>query len=313
MEFPRGSKELLSGTFAGVVGTIFGHPLDTIKVRLQTQSQYKNAIDCARQVFKTEGIAKGFYRGLVPPLISLTFLNALAFASVGQCQQGFRHINVLRGQKADLQNYQFFVAGGVTGAFAGIFSTPFDMVKTRMQIDNLTGKNYSGSFNCATTITKLYGIRTLYASFGINSVREVAFCSIYFGFYEHLKRGLTNLFKPTPAPPTTSISSTTVSRRDSQSQLAILIAGGSSGALAWLISFPLDCIRVRIQSQPLAQIYEGTTKEGTIAAAKQIFAARGLGGFYSGIGPSIVRAFIVSSTRFSAYEFAFQMLSSLEK
>ncbi len=25
-------KELLSGTFAGIVGTVFGHPLDTVKV-----------------------------------------------------------------------------------------------------------------------------------------------------------------------------------------------------------------------------------------------------------------------------------------
>jgi hypothetical protein len=30
--FPVGSKEVLSGTFAGVVGTVFGHPLDTVKV-----------------------------------------------------------------------------------------------------------------------------------------------------------------------------------------------------------------------------------------------------------------------------------------
>ena len=30
---PHGFKEVLSGSFAGVVGTFFGHPLDLIKVR----------------------------------------------------------------------------------------------------------------------------------------------------------------------------------------------------------------------------------------------------------------------------------------
>lgn len=30
--FPSGSKEILSGSFAGIIGTLFGHPLDTIKV-----------------------------------------------------------------------------------------------------------------------------------------------------------------------------------------------------------------------------------------------------------------------------------------
>lgn len=31
----RGTKEVLAGTFAGIVGTIFGHPLDLVKVRNQ--------------------------------------------------------------------------------------------------------------------------------------------------------------------------------------------------------------------------------------------------------------------------------------
>jgi hypothetical protein len=29
---PRGTKELIAGIFAGISGTIIGHPLDTVKV-----------------------------------------------------------------------------------------------------------------------------------------------------------------------------------------------------------------------------------------------------------------------------------------
>lgn len=35
----------------------------------------------------------------------------------------------------------------------------------------------------------------------------------------------------------------------------------------------------------------------------------GVGGFYSGVLPSVARAFVVSGSRFSAYEFAYTMLS----
>jgi hypothetical protein len=35
---------------------LVGHPLDTIKVRLQTQNHYKSAIDCAVQLFRNEGV-----------------------------------------------------------------------------------------------------------------------------------------------------------------------------------------------------------------------------------------------------------------
>jgi hypothetical protein len=55
-------------SFAGIVGTFFGHPLDLIKagisrtvnklpqVRLQTQTHYTGAFDCFVKVVKNEGV-----------------------------------------------------------------------------------------------------------------------------------------------------------------------------------------------------------------------------------------------------------------
>ncbi len=73
MSAKRGVVDVGAGTFAGIMGTVFGmahynfmvrssvnlpagHPLDTIKVRLQTQSHYKSALDCAVQLFRKEGV-----------------------------------------------------------------------------------------------------------------------------------------------------------------------------------------------------------------------------------------------------------------
>lgn len=52
--------DTISGTFGGVSGVIAGQPLDTIKVRLQSQSKlkplYRGPIDCLFKIVKTEGV-----------------------------------------------------------------------------------------------------------------------------------------------------------------------------------------------------------------------------------------------------------------
>lgn len=43
---------------------------DIVKVRLQTTTQYKSALECATQIFKKEGPA-AFYKGTLTPLIGI--------------------------------------------------------------------------------------------------------------------------------------------------------------------------------------------------------------------------------------------------
>ena len=63
----RTSKNVLSGTIAGVAVCLVGHPFDTLKVRLQTQPVnkpiYKGLTDCFLKTLKWEGIG-GLYKGV---------------------------------------------------------------------------------------------------------------------------------------------------------------------------------------------------------------------------------------------------------
>lgn len=43
---------------------------DIVKVRLQTTTQYKSALECATQIFKKEG-PTAFYKGTLTPLIGI--------------------------------------------------------------------------------------------------------------------------------------------------------------------------------------------------------------------------------------------------
>ena len=82
------------------------------------------------------------------------------------------------------------------------------------------------------------------------------------------------------------------------SSIAIPLSGGISGGIGWFISFPLDCIKANVQGRDL-----GKKCVPTVDVAKNIFRSRGIAGLYSGIVPSVSRAFLVSASRFSVYEF----------
>lgn len=67
-----------------------GHPLDTIKVRLQTQSntnpEFTGMVDCFRKTMAKEGVA-GLYAGAAAPLWGAMAHNAGVFFSYGMAKK----------------------------------------------------------------------------------------------------------------------------------------------------------------------------------------------------------------------------------
>ncbi|KAF1742445.1 hypothetical protein MXB_912 [Myxobolus squamalis] len=102
----RNLKGIGCGTTAGFVVTMAGHPFDTLKVRLQTQSSispiYFGTADCIRKTIKWEGM-RGLYKG------SLHY-----FAS--------------QSPKNNLETKHYFLAGGVTGFIAAFTDAPIELV-----------------------------------------------------------------------------------------------------------------------------------------------------------------------------------------
>lgn len=58
---PKLAQDLIAGTVGGWAQVVVGQPLDTIKVRIQTQPSppiYRNATDCFQQLIRTEGVKR---------------------------------------------------------------------------------------------------------------------------------------------------------------------------------------------------------------------------------------------------------------
>lgn len=145
---------------------------------------------------------------------------------------------------------------------------------------------YRNSLHCFTTLLRGNGVQVLYTGFGVNSVREAVFLGSYFYCYEGLRQSFIQ----------NSISLA----------YAVPVAGGISGAIGWLSSFPLDCIRARVQGQ---DVNGNLQKRSSMEIAEYLIRRKGIVGFYSGVTPSIVRAFLVSASRFSAYEVAIRLIT----
>jgi solute carrier family 25 (mitochondrial carnitine/acylcarnitine transporter), member 20/29 len=311
------TQEALGGLAAGVIGTIIGYPLDVMKTRLQTQggssgssSSSKNGLSILVDIVRQDGVV-GLYRGVGPPLISLSLLNTMSFTSYSYFREFYG------GRDGwDINNG----LAGMTGAPTfGLISTVENRLKTQMQL-----QPYVNSWQCAKYLVQHDGgLASLYKGHVVNTIREAVFVANYFFIYEGMRELLIHRQEPTTDhhqhqradDETTTTSNTMIPMLVGtlSPQLAIPVAGGIAGMTSWAVSFPLDCVRAGVQGQTVGPSRRSRTTStqqnvGAMTVLRQVLRQHGIAGLYNGVGPSIARAFLVSGSRFSAYETAIWLL-----
>ena len=70
-------SDFLCGSISGMISTFVGHPLDTVKLRLQTDSKlYGNTFYTLAKIMRDEKFI-GLFKGVVPPMLNQVPINAL--------------------------------------------------------------------------------------------------------------------------------------------------------------------------------------------------------------------------------------------
>jgi len=274
-------EEALGGFSAGFIGTILGYPLDVIKTQMQVSGENRNGVlTTGKRIFEREGL-RGMYRGVGPPLLSLSILNTTTFAAYSKLQIYYGATR----SKWDVKNG---LSGASFGLLASMISTVENLIKTQMQIDRALSqeaRKYASSLDCLCRISRLesglFPGSLLYSGHVINTFREMSFLFTYFFVYEGLRFEMSRYSRQAPHIP----------------WWVVPVSGGCAGSLAWAVSFPLDCVRAVVQGRsnlviPLSAWH----------TFNRLLFEKGIRGLYSGVQPSIMRAFLVSGTRFSAYE-----------
>lgn len=127
----------ISGIIFGGTNTLVGHPLDTVKTKMQAQTEHMtNAgpLKTLNTVFRNEGV-RGLYRGVIPPFIGSMFYRSLQFTIFEAFYTKWSHSPTLTTQipyTLGLE-YRVILAGILSSTGRAIVETPFEYAKVKGQ------------------------------------------------------------------------------------------------------------------------------------------------------------------------------------
>jgi len=244
---------------AGATGATAVYPIDLVKTRMQNQRTgsyigellYRNSFDCFKKVLRHEGFV-GLYRGLLPQLMGVAPEKAIKLTMNDLTRDQIKNLN-----GGVLPIWGEVIAGGVGGASQVMFTNPLEIVKIRLQV---AGEIASGERVSALNVVKELGFFGLYKGSRACFMRDVPFSMIFFPCYAHGKLALAD-------------------ENGYNSPGSLLLAAAIAGCPAASLVTPADVIKTRLQVVARAG---QTTYNGTIDAARKIYAEEGFRAFWKG-------------------------------
>ncbi|KAI0339745.1 carnitine/acyl carnitine carrier [Trametopsis cervina] len=299
--------DLFAGSVAGIAALTVGFPFDTVKVRLQNPefaSRYRSVWHAFTTIVREERI-RGLFRGITSPLLTTAPLNGVVFA-------GYRFL--LKLQLDDVSNKpsltQVTLAGVGTGLLASIVTSPTELIKIQQQsIITPPGKAAPTVQEVALDIWRKRGIRGIFRGIFPTAIRETGY-GAYFGVYE----ATLMLLSQRGGPPTDDleIDHTVVPAQAAVSRMrhsypTLLFAGGMAGVASWIVTFPFDVIKTRVQST--LDIRPGSPYRNMTSTIIHSYRQEGFRVFFHGLKPTLIRAIPVNMVTFATFETVVQALS----
>lgn len=250
-------KNLLFGGTAGMAGSLCTFPIDTSKTRLQEQVKlvggasspfkggpYTSIGDCLAKMVRHEGLLAP-YRGLPIQLIGIIPEKALKL-SINDLMRWH-----LKGADGAITVPMEMLAGATAGFCQVIITSPMEMYKIRMQLQN---KKPVADRQGAVVVARAIlagGLPSVYRGAVSTLLRDVSFSLVYFPLYSNLR---LHMARQSPAHPFWGAFRAPNTERESEASARVNLAGAFfSGILAgstsaWLVT-PADVIKTRLQSE----------------------------------------------------------------
>ncbi|XP_037759778.1 solute carrier family 25 member 45 isoform X3 [Chelonia mydas] len=193
-------EEFVAGWISGAVGLALGHPVDTVKVRLQTQSGYRGILDCVIKTYRNETVL-GFFKGMSFPLLSVALVNSVMF---GAYSNALLYLSATHHheRRANPPSYaHVLTAGSFSGLMQAVVLAPVDLIKVRLQNQTHSyglrspvggpGAQYRGPVHCGACIFREEGVLGLFRGTWALVLRDTPTMPVYFLIYVSLCRAVT--------------------------------------------------------------------------------------------------------------------------
>ncbi|KAK6148853.1 hypothetical protein DH2020_016378 [Rehmannia glutinosa] len=278
-------REFVAGGVGGTAGVLAGYPLDTLRI-WQQHSSKGSAFSILRRVVAREG-PSALCRGMVAPLASVSFQNAIVFQTYAILSRAFS-MNITAN---DPPSYKGVALGGIgAGVLQSLVISPVELVKIHLQLQRKTNDNinksccHKGPIDVTRNIFRAEGWRGIYRGLGITVLRDAPSHGVYFWTYEFMREQLH------PG-----------CRKNGQETFrTMLLAGGLAGVTSWISCYPFDVIKTRIQAQ--------SKYSGIVDCFRRSVKQEGYNVLWRGLGTALARAFIVNGAVFTAYETALRCI-----
>ncbi|KFO58292.1 Solute carrier family 25 member 48, partial [Corvus brachyrhynchos] len=285
----------------GIASVVAGHPLDTVKTRLQAGQGYGNTLKCVLTVYRNESVA-GFFKGMSFPLASIGIYSSMVSMVFGVYSNTLRFLSRLHhGDAAAAPSLtDMTVASLVAGVLSVGIGTPVELVKIRLQMQTqpytkgspgvgsmVPGSPvYRGPIHCFRTILQKEGIAGVYRGNVAMLLRDVPGYYAYFIPYAMFCDWITPDGSISPNPS------------------SIWVAGGVAGAVSWAVCTPMDVVKSRLQADG---VYLNQYK-GTLDCMLQSYQNEGVKVFFRGLMVNTVRGFPSSAAMFLGYELSLKAM-----
>ncbi|KAF2129758.1 mitochondrial carrier [Dothidotthia symphoricarpi CBS 119687] len=288
----HGLKRTLKDLFAGAVGGVAQVLLDIVKVRLQTTQQYSGALDAATKIYQNEG-ALAFYKGTLTPLIGIGACVSVQFGGFHYARRAFEARNVAASGSPQLSYSQYYASGAFAGIANTVLSSPIEHIRIRLQTQpHGANRLYNGPIDCVRKLSAHQGVLGgVYRGTAVTFMREAQAYGVWFTTFEYLMN---------------SDAARNNIKRDEISMPKVAFYGGLAGEMLWISSYPFDVVKSKMQSDGFGKDMKYTSMRDCFA---KVWRAEGMGGFWRGVGPTLLRAMPVSAGTFATVEVTMRMIS----
>lgn len=279
-------RDIMSGSMAGFTSKFVEFPLDTVKVLEQTNGHlYKGPFDCFVKTVREHGLFS-LYKGMSSPLAGAILENAVVFSMYG----GARDFLGVNEAKDTIKNnspvWKFFAAGGFAGFGTALILTPVELVKCKLQVQQVTGAKATariGPIKVVSDIIKADGFPGLFRGFFSTLLREVPGNAFWFGTYELSRRAWQHQLG-----------------YEKKSDLPLVfsaLSGSVAGMAYWCVPFPADTAKSYLQTDPK---FAG---KSIAFVLRSVYNTAGLKGIYRGLPVTLTRAAPAHFVIFITYEY----------
>ena len=263
------TTDLIAGWASGGCSIFASQPIDTILTRKQ-----------AGRIFKEQSRSSltSLWRGSSAMIGAVPLQNGMLMAGYGYGKR------LTENMKPNDIYFGVFIGGCTGGVIQSFLMSPVELIKVNQQI---AGKSLTSAANLVST--------NLFSSFGWKGLQATILRDgiphgVWFASYEYCKGKLENM-------------DNIRENKTDYTSLIALSSGAVAAATAWVVGYPFDIIKTRIQASMEPKSVWQTALEIMAEAKGNPVAA-----FYKGLSLKLAKAIPASAINFFVYEIVAEKL-----